>query len=265
MRRAEAAQANSRVLCQNTVRLLGTRAARIETGARLPRRQLAGGSATLDDALQPFARDVARELTPSVSNLWLRIEVMLAEVGTDQASVNVVSDLAVLHRLAGQIVAIVKGLSCFGQGSSLDIRPIELNAFLDEALPPAIQGLAPRGIAVRHNRGEGLRPIFADADALRYAVTSLIETVAETSATVEVTTRSGADGDVRLDVGASRKPGAARVITSRDPVRLLLADAIVRNFGGSVERHIGNPGTTFAISFRAAGARPAGARSPAAP
>lgn len=92
-------------------------------------------------------------------------------------------------------------------------------------------------------------------------MTSLVETVADTSATVDVTTRSGANGNVHLDVGTARTPGTLRPITALDASRLVLTDAVVRTFGGTVERYIGNPATTFTVSFRAAGKPSAGVRS----
>lgn len=223
-------------------------------------RRLAGGSDAVEDARGPFAREVARELTSSLSSLWLRVEVMLAELSSGQSPTDIMGDLSVLSRLAGQMAAIVKGLTCFDPASSLDVTPVDLNAFLAEALSPVIPRLARRGIAVRPNRGRTALPILADAEALRYVVTSLVETVAETSATVDVSVRSGENGDVLLHVGNARGTGAGRAITSRDALKLVLADAIVRNADGTLERHIGNPATTFTVSFRAAGQRSAGPR-----
>ena len=219
------------------------------------RRWLAGGSGAVDEPLSTFARDVARELTPALSNVWLRVEVMLAEFGSGQPPTDLLSDLSVLSRLAGQLAAIVKGLSCFGAAPSLDVGPVDLSALLPEALAPVIPRLARRGVAVRPSRGRVAMPVLADAEALRYAVTSLVEIVAETSTTVEVTLRSGENGDVRLDVGNAHRPGAMRPITSRDALKVLLADAIVRNFDGTLERQIGNPGTTFSLSFPVASSR----------
>jgi hypothetical protein len=45
-----------------------------------------------------------------------------------------------------------------------------------------------------------------------------------------------------------------QAITSHDSLRLVLADVIVRNFDGTLERHIGNPGgTAFTVLLPVAG------------
>lgn len=43
-----------------------------------------------------------------------------------------------LSRLAGQMAAIVKGLSCCEPGSSLELGRVDLNAALAEGLSPVI-------------------------------------------------------------------------------------------------------------------------------
>ena len=256
----------SGLIHREAVRVRGTvRTSRAEEDARGHRGRLAGGSGAVGDTLPPFARDIARELTPPLCNLWLRVEVMLAELDAGQPSTDVAGDLSAINRLAAQLAAITKGLSCLAPDSALDVGPVDLNALLPEVLSPLIPRLARRGVAIRPNRGRAVPPILADIDALWYVVTSLVETVAETSPTVDLTTRPDDNGDVCLDVGAGRQPEAMSAIASGDAVRLILAEAIVRNFGGSVQRHIGSSGTAFTVSFRAVCAPSTGLRSAVVP
>jgi hypothetical protein len=56
------------------------------------------------------------------SNLWLRIEVMLAELDAGQPSTDVVGDLLAINRLAAQLAAIANGLSCLAPESALNSR-----------------------------------------------------------------------------------------------------------------------------------------------
>ena len=263
---AEETRTRSHLIHREAERLRDSvRTAQIERYATCARLRVAGGSGPVDDVHASFARDIARELTPPLSSLWLRIEVMLAELGSGQPPTDVLNDLSVLGRLAGQLAAIVKGLSCLAPDSRLDVRSVDLDAFLVEAISPLIPRLARRGVVVRPDRGPAGLRILADVEALRYVVTSLVETVAETSPIVDVTARSAENGDICLDVGGGRKPEALYAITSRDAARLVIADAIVRNLGGSVEQHIGNPCTTFTITLRAVGEPSAGMRSAGVP
>jgi hypothetical protein len=229
------------------------RAAQVERYVSGARRRVAGGSGAVDDVLPPFARAAAQEITPVLSTLWLRVETMLAEYRDGEPPADIVGELSVLSRLAGQMVGIVKGLAAFGAGASLEVGPVDLNAFLAEALPPVISRVTRNGVTLRPNHGRAVGPILADVEALRYVLTSLVETVAETTTTVDITIRSGDNGGVQLDVGNAQRPGALRAVTSRDALRLVLADAIMRNFNGTLERHVGNPVTTFTLSFPAAG------------
>ena len=106
---------------------------------------------------------------------------------------------------------------------------------------------------VRPNLDRAIPAVLADADCLRDAVTSLIESVAERSPIVDIVTRRETNGIVRVDVGASRMPRTVREITlEADPLRLVLAQSILRSLGGTVEQRIANPGRTFTVTLRAA-------------
>jgi hypothetical protein len=56
-----------------------------------------------------------------------------------------------------------------------------------------------------------------------------------------------------MSVGRGRQVRAIGGIAAGDPLRLWLADAIVRSFGGRIEQWGGNPNVTFVMSLRATG------------
>jgi hypothetical protein len=218
-----------------------------------PRRCLAGGSDAPSEALRSFARDVGRELTPSLTTLWNRIEVMLAEVRSDVPPSDLVGDLETLRRHAARMAAIVNGLFCISGEHTFAAQPIDPNGLVEDSLSTAVSQRVRSRIAVALNLDRTIPAVLADSDALRFALTALIEAAAETARTVDVTTRRAGDDEVLISIGNGPDGHGVRSLALQDALRLELADAIVRNLGGRVERRDGNPSTTFVISLRAAG------------
>jgi signal transduction histidine kinase len=203
--------------------------------------------------LSAFARDVAQELTPSLMALWNRIEVMLAEARSDGLPADSLDDLEMLRHHAVRMVAIVKGLLCVSGEPVFGVGPVDLNTIVEDSLSPIVPRLARRQVEIEPLLDPTIPPVLADAEALRYALTSLVETAAETMTTVHVTTQRVGEDGARIHVGTSRLTQAERnIIPQQDGLRVLLADAIVRSLGGTVQRRGGNPAVTYAISLRLA-------------
>lgn len=203
--------------------------------------------------LSAFARDLARELTPPLMALWSRIEVMLAELGSDGPLANTLDDLEMLRRQAVRIVAIVKGLLCISGEPAFEVRPIDLNAIVEESLSPIIPRLARRQVEIEPLFDRTIPPVLADAEALRYALTNLVESAAETMTMIQVTTHRVREDGARVTVGTNRLTQAEREISPDDGLGVVLADAMVRNLGGTLHRRGGNPVVTYAVSLRVAG------------
>jgi signal transduction histidine kinase len=203
--------------------------------------------------LSAFARDIAQELTPPLMALWSRIEVMQAEMAGDGPPASIPDDLEMLRRQAVRMVATVKGLLCIGGGPVFKVRPIDLNAIVEESLSPVIPRLAHRQVEIHSRLDQTLPPVLADGEALSYVLTSLVETAAEMMTTVHVTTqREGEDG-ARISVGTSRPTLTGRDVGPHDGYRVLLAEAIVNNLGGALQRERGNPAVTYVVSLLVAG------------
>ena len=221
--RAEPTRAKSRLIRGDSVRLVDTaREAQIERYL-CARRWLAGGSGPVDDALPTFALAIAREVTPALTTIRLRLEAMLDEIQGGEPQADLAGDLETLRRRVEQTTAMVKALTALGGESGFEPQPIDLNGVVEHLLPAIAPG--PTGpIVVRPNLDPHIPAVLADADCLRYAVTSLIESVGERSSTVDIVTRRETNGMVRVDVGASRTPGTVREITLQaDPLSLILA------------------------------------------
>jgi signal transduction histidine kinase len=203
--------------------------------------------------LSAFARDIAQELTPPLMALWSRIEVMQAEMASDGPPASTPHDLEMLRRQAVRMVATVKGLLCLSGGPVFKVRPIDLNTIIEESLSPVIPRLAQRQVEVHSRLDRTLPLVLADGEALGYVLTSLVETAAETMTTVHVTTgREGEDG-ARISVGTSSPTLTERHVGFHDGCRVLLAEAIVNNLGGALQREGGNPSVTYAVSLLVAG------------
>ena len=221
----------------------------------------AGGSDAPNEALRAFARDVGRELTPPLMTLWNRIEVMLAEVRSDQPPSDFVGDLETLHRHAVRMVATVWGLLCIAGEPTFEVRPVDVNALIEDQLSRVSSRLVGRQIEVKSSLDRTIPPVLADTEALRFALATLIEPTAETSATVDVTTCRARDGEVQISIRDGREAHAIRGTALGGSLRLELADAIVRSLGGRIERRAGNPSATFVLSLRAAGESSASVQS----
>lgn len=206
-----------------------------------------------NEGLRSFARDVGRELTPPLMTLWNRIEVMLAEARSDQPPSDFVGDLETLHRHAVRMAATVWGLLCMAGEHTFEVRPVDVNALVEDSLSTVSSRLVGRQIEVTPSLDRAIPPVLADTEALRFALVTLIEPTAETSATVDVRTCRAGDGEVQISIMVGRKAQAIRGTALGDSLRLALADAIVRSLGGRLERRGGNPSTTYVLSLRAAG------------
>ena len=188
-----------------------------------------------------------------LTTLWNRIEVMLAEMQSDQPPADILADLETLRRHAVQMAATVKGLICIGGEDVFELRPVNVNAVVEETLSPIVPRLARRQIDVKCLLDRAGPQALGDGDALRYVVTVLVETAAETTTRVDITTEGAADGNVQVTIGTRRESPAVRSVSPDDRVRLELADAIVRSLGGRIERRVGNPATAVVLSLRGAG------------
>jgi hypothetical protein len=215
------------------------------------RRRLAGGSGGSDET-RSFAREVGRELGGPLTTLWNRIEVMLAEMQSDQPPADILGDLETLRRHAARIAAIVRGLICIGGEHAFELRPVNVNAVVEETLSPITRRLAGRQIDVTCLLDRNVPQALGDGDALRYILTVLVEAAAEPNAKLDITTQGGADGDVQFSIETRRESRAVRGASPAGLVRLELADAIVRSLGGRIERRVGNPATAVILSLRRA-------------
>lgn len=204
------------------------------------------------DAPASLALAIARELTPALTTLRIRLEAMLDEIQGGEPQADLAGDLETLRRRVVQMTAIVKALTALGGESEFEPQPIDLNGIVEDVLLSVIpQGAG--GGGVRSNLDRSIPAVLGDTEALRYALTSFIATVAERSSTVDIRTRRETDGMVRLDIGTSQTPGTVREITLEDSLlRLVLAQALVRSLGGIVDQRIGNPSATFTVTLRAA-------------
>jgi signal transduction histidine kinase len=202
--------------------------------------------------LKTFARDVARELTPPLTALWSRIEVMLAEMSSDRPPASTPDDLEMLRRHAVRMVGTVRGLLCLSGEPVLEVRPVDLNAIVEDSLSPIASQRARRQVEIESFLDGAVTPVLADGEALRYVLTSLIETAADTMTTVQVMTQRVGEDGVRVHIGTSRQTQAERDITPDDGLRVVLAEAIVRSLDGTLTRRDGNPVATYVISLRRA-------------
>ena len=207
------------------------------------------------DAPASLALAIARELTPALTTLRIRLEAMLDEIQGGEPQADLAGDLETLHRRVEQMTVIVKALNALGGESGFEPQPIDLNGVVEDLQRFITPGLTGR-VVVRFKLDRDIQPVLAETECLRYALTSLIESVAEKAPTVDIATRRETNGTVRIDVGASQKPATVRELTLQaDPLRLVLAQSIVRSLGGTVEQRIANPGRTFTVTLRAADAR----------
>jgi nitrogen-specific signal transduction histidine kinase len=237
--------ARSRALCAAARDVLHQRV------AISPRRQLAGGSGATDET-RSFAREVGRELGRPLTTLWNRIEVMLAEMQGAQPPADLLSDLETLRRHAAQMVAIVKGLICLGGERVFELRPVNVNAVVEQTLSPIVPRLAGRQIDIRWALDQTVPQALGDGDALGYALTVLVETAAAPKARLDITTNGAADGGGQVTIGTRRESQAVPGVNPDALVRLELVDAIVRSLGGRLERRVGNPVATVVLSLRGA-------------
>jgi C4-dicarboxylate-specific signal transduction histidine kinase len=254
-RRAETTRANSSPL-HELARLL--RAAARDTlieSSTWSRRRLAGGSDHRDEASPSFARSVAQELTPALATLRFRLDVMLDEIRGDEPLADFIGDLETLRRRVEQMTVVVRALTALDSEPSFDLHPVDLNGIVEDVLLSVTPRLAGR-VVIRRNLDRNIPAVLADTEALRYALTSFVETVAECSPTLDITTRREVSGHVRVDVGVSPKRMPVReLMLQADPLRLVLAQSIVRSLGGTLEQRIANSGRAFSLTLRAADAR----------
>lgn len=252
---AETTRANSRFLHDHARYL--RRAARdtLIESSTCSRRRLAGGSDYPDDASPSLARSIAHELTPALATLRFRLDAMLDESRGDEPLADLRGDLETLRRRVEQMTVIVRALTALDGESAFDLHPIDLNGIVEDVLSSVTPRLAGRAV-IRRNLDRGLPAVLADPEALRYALATLMETVADCSPTLDIATRRETSGDVRIDVGASHKSWIVRELTLQaDPLPVVLAHSIVRGLGGTLEQRIANPGRTFTATLRAADAR----------
>jgi signal transduction histidine kinase len=225
-----------------------------------PGRRLAGGSGASDEQ-RVFARDVGRELGRPLTTLWNRIEVMLAEMQSDQPPADILSDLETLRRHAAQMAAIVNGLICMGGEHVFELRQVNVNAVVEETLAPIIPRLARHQIDVNCLLDHTVAQALGDGEALRYALTVLVESAAEAVTRIDVTTGGAGNGDVQITIRTHGESQAGPAVNPNARVRLELVDAIVRSFGGRIERRVGNPGMAVVLSLRGRGDSSVGVRN----
>jgi len=164
---------------------------------------------TLDEAARLVVARVADELSKPLTNLSMRVELILAEADERGGQAPLLDDLQALHRNAQRLIQLVEALRCYSGDGRAGSRPVRLNEIVSRAR--AAVGVSSVTVALDPDDPQ----ILGDADLLEALVVRVLTEACRTSRGghgVRVDTRA-ADGEPHQVIlaisGVDRMPDPA--------------------------------------------------------
>lgn len=191
---------------------------------------------------------------------------MLQDVESQRLPDELVEDLRVLYRNVQRVTRIAQGLLSFARLSPAELRPINVNAMIEETLLLVGKHLAQEGVQVSVTLDRTLSPIWGDGTALQQVMTNLLFNARDAMSFgghvhIETAPEPNRVGWLRVtitDTGEGMRPETLKKIwepfyttkTGGTGLGLSVSHKIIREHGGDVEvQSEPGRGTTFIIRF----------------